>query len=89
MHMPGPPPCLALASLTFAPPCRPFSCPGIPDWHKFPDKSLTPNLLEDPVLKSIAQKHNKTPAQVSIKWQWQLGIPVNPRCDMPNNCDGC
>jgi diketogulonate reductase-like aldo/keto reductase len=33
----------------------------------------TPNLLEDPVLKSIAQDAHKTPAQVALAWAVQRG----------------
>lgn len=35
-------------------------------------------LLADPRLAKIAQAHGTEPAQVVLKWQWQLGIPVNP-----------
>lgn len=62
-----------------APLKRPRSPPGIPDWHTFPGKGLSGNLLKDPVLVKIAQDHKKTPAQVAIRWHWYSGIPVNPR----------
>jgi len=32
-----------------------------------------PNLLEDPVLKSIAEDAHKTPAQVALAWAVQRG----------------
>jgi diketogulonate reductase-like aldo/keto reductase len=35
--------------------------------------ALKPNLLEDPVLKSIAQDVHKTPAQVALAWAVQRG----------------
>ena len=35
--------------------------------------ALQPNLLEDPVLKSIAQDVQKTPAQVALAWAVQRG----------------
>ena len=35
-------------------------------------------LLGDKRLSKIAQAHGTSPAQVVLRWQWQLGIPVNP-----------
>jgi diketogulonate reductase-like aldo/keto reductase len=35
--------------------------------------ALKPNLLEDPVIKSIAQRVHKTPAQVALAWAVQRG----------------
>jgi len=55
-----------------------YSPLGIPDWKTFPSP-LSGNLLNDPVLVQVAKKYKKTPAQVSINWQWQLGIVTNPR----------
>jgi diketogulonate reductase-like aldo/keto reductase len=34
---------------------------------------MTPNLLEDPVIASIAQRRGKTPAQVALAWAVQRG----------------
>ncbi|KAM4748702.1 prostaglandin-E(2) 9-reductase-like [Rhinophrynus dorsalis] len=34
----------------------------------------SPVLLEDPVLKSIAEKHKRTPAQVAIRYLQQIGV---------------
>eukprot|EP00088_Acartia_fossae_P002133 TRINITY_DN10838_c0_g1_i8.p1 TRINITY_DN10838_c0_g1~~TRINITY_DN10838_c0_g1_i8.p1 ORF type:complete len:307 (+),score=69.77 TRINITY_DN10838_c0_g1_i8:42-962(+) len=31
-------------------------------------------LLEDKTMKKIAQKYNKTAAQIALRWAWQLGI---------------
>ncbi|XP_069822448.1 prostaglandin-E(2) 9-reductase-like [Dendropsophus ebraccatus] len=42
---------------------------------KWVDQS-SPVLLEDPVLVAIAKKHNKTPAQVAIRYVLQLGVVV-------------
>ncbi|CAJ0948366.1 unnamed protein product [Ranitomeya imitator] len=36
----------------------------------------SPVILEDPVLVTIAKKHNKTPAQVAIRYFLQLGVVV-------------
>ncbi|NP_001079568.1 aldo-keto reductase family 1, member C2 L homeolog [Xenopus laevis] len=36
----------------------------------------SPVLLEDPVLNAIAKKHNRTPAQVAMRYQLQRGVVV-------------
>jgi len=36
-------------------------------------------LLDGPLVTAIGAKHNKTGAQVSLKWQVQQGIPVIPK----------
>ncbi|XP_036615401.1 aldo-keto reductase family 1 member C1 homolog [Trichosurus vulpecula] len=36
----------------------------------------SPNLLEDPVLGAIAKKHNRSPAQVALRYQIQRGVVV-------------
>src|ERR687896_312422 len=40
-------------------------------------------LLDDPELTAIAAKHGKTPAQVAIRWQLQLGNVVIPKSVTP------
>ena len=37
------------------------------------------NIFENPMLKSIAEKHNKTVAQVALRWLVQRGIPIIPK----------
>jgi diketogulonate reductase-like aldo/keto reductase len=37
------------------------------------------NLLEDPVILEIAKKHNKSAAQVAIRWSTQRGLVVIPK----------
>ena len=37
------------------------------------------NIFENPILKSIAEKHHKTIAQVALRWLIQRGIPVIPK----------
>lgn len=37
------------------------------------------NLLEDPVLESIAKKHGKSPAQVALRWGLQRGTIIIPK----------
>jgi diketogulonate reductase-like aldo/keto reductase len=53
---------------------------GVPDYYVYPTPALpAANQLQHPAVLDIAARHNATPAQVLIAWQWQLGVPVNPR----------
>ncbi|XP_023609355.1 prostaglandin F synthase 1-like isoform X2 [Myotis lucifugus] len=36
----------------------------------------SPTLLEEPVLKAIAKKHNRSPGQVALRYQVQRGVVV-------------
>lgn len=42
-----------------------------------------PPLFEHPVIKDIAEKHGKTPAQVLLRWATQRGIAVIPKSNNP------
>ncbi|XP_049632274.1 aldo-keto reductase family 1 member C15-like isoform X8 [Suncus etruscus] len=46
--------------------------------HRHPDwvPKDSPYLLEDPVLKAIAKKHNRSPGQVALRYQVQRGVVV-------------
>lgn len=46
--------------------------------HRDPSwvSSDSPYLLEDPVLMTIAKKHNRTPGQVALRYQLQRGVVV-------------
>lgn len=64
--------------------------PSIPDFSSFSEyvcvffffsfffrvSSDSPYLLEDPVLMTIAKKHNQTPGQVALRYQLQRGVVV-------------
>ncbi|KAL3683839.1 hypothetical protein R1sor_001861 [Riccia sorocarpa] len=49
-------------------------------WGSF---GITVNLLEQPILKKISEKHGKTPAQVSLRWGIQMGNSVLPKSTRP------
>jgi 2,5-diketo-D-gluconate reductase A len=42
------------------------------------------DLLQEPTLKAIAAKHDKTPAQIVLRWHIELGIVTIPRSRNPN-----
>lgn len=46
------------------------------DWQKAKD---TPILFEHPTVVKISEKHNKTPAQVLLRWATQRGLAVIPK----------
>lgn len=37
------------------------------------------NILQNPILSQIAKKHNKSVAQIILRWHTQRGIPVIPK----------
>lgn len=41
------------------------------------------DLLDEPTLKTIATGHNKTPAQIALRWFIELGIVAIPRSSNP------
>ena len=53
----------------------------------------TPLLFDHEVVKTIASKHNKTPAQVLLRWATQRGVAVIPKSNnqgrLAQNLDVC
>jgi 2,5-diketo-D-gluconate reductase A len=41
------------------------------------------NVLDDPLIASLAEKHDRTPAQVVLRWHLQLGHIVFPKSTTP------
>jgi diketogulonate reductase-like aldo/keto reductase len=57
--------------------------------HRIVTESWSPlgqgkGLLEEPLLKELAAKHGKTPAQVVIRWHLDLGLVVIPKSVTPS-----
>lgn len=46
-----------------------------------------PLLIDEPVLQEIAKRHNKTPAQVALKWNVQRGCGVIPKSLTPHRIE--
>jgi diketogulonate reductase-like aldo/keto reductase len=43
------------------------------------DPNRVTRLLDHAVLKRLAEKHGKTPAQVVLRWQFQNGVSAIPK----------
>jgi diketogulonate reductase-like aldo/keto reductase len=63
-----------------------YSPLGVPDVHQFPVEhqnkgttGMSPTLLEDSLITSLAKAYNRTPAQILLRWIYQLGVASNPR----------
>ena len=50
----------------------------IMSWYPLGGKGMTGDLLNNPIVVSIANKHHKSPAQVVLKWHTQMGFVVIP-----------
>ncbi|MFA6829623.1 MAG: aldo/keto reductase [Bacilli bacterium] len=50
----------------------------IMSWYPLGGKGNTQKLLNEPVIKEIASVHQKTPAQIALKWHIQMGFIVIP-----------
>ena len=47
-------------------------------WYPLGGKGMTGELLNNPIVVSIAEKHHKSSAQVVLKWHIQMGFIVIP-----------
>jgi len=61
-----------------------YSPLGTPDRPEGMKSANDPVLMQDPVLNEIAKKHNKSPAQVLIKFHVQRGLTVIPKSVTPS-----
>ncbi|MBQ7277117.1 MAG: aldo/keto reductase [Bacilli bacterium] len=50
----------------------------IMSWYPLGGKGMTAELLDSEIVKGIAKKHNKSTAQVVLKWHNQMGFIVIP-----------
>ena len=48
------------------------------------NKAGAPNFLENPTILELAKKHNKTPAQISLRYAVQHGIAIIPKTVTPS-----
>eukprot|EP01099_Mayorella_cantabrigiensis_P001406 TRINITY_DN1607_c0_g1_i5.p1 TRINITY_DN1607_c0_g1~~TRINITY_DN1607_c0_g1_i5.p1 ORF type:complete len:185 (-),score=41.11 TRINITY_DN1607_c0_g1_i5:46-600(-) len=60
-----------------------YSPLGNPDWAKLTGSSF-PGLLENEVIQKIAQKHNKSTADVLIRWHIDREVIVIPKSVTPS-----
>jgi 2,5-diketo-D-gluconate reductase A len=51
---------------------------GVPDRRSY-KPPMAASMLQDPVLLQVAAAHQRSPAEVTLAWQWAHGIVVNPR----------
>merc|ERR1712226_239575 len=58
-----------------------FSPLGSPD---LPWGEKLPHILADPIINKIAQKHKRSPAQITLRWQVENGAAVIPKSVIPS-----
>ncbi len=54
-------------------------------WYPLGGRGHTAELLGDPVIVEIANAHNKSPAQVILRWNLQKGVVVIPGSSNPDH----
>ena len=47
-------------------------------WFPLGGKGMTGDLLNNPIVIALAEKHKKSPAQIVLKWHTQMGFVVIP-----------
>ena len=62
----------------------PLGSPGRPDFFKAKDEKV---LMEDEIVKSLANKYNKSPAQVLIRFGLDRGLVMIPKSVTPSRID--
>ena len=54
-------------------------------WYPLGGRGHTKEMLSDKVLVNIAKKHNKSVAQIILRWNLQKGVIVIPGSSNPNH----
>ena len=57
---------------------------GTPDWAPT-QRHWNHTLLREPTIEQIAKSHGRSPAQVTLRWEWQQGVLVQPRTVNPEH----
>ena len=55
----------------------------IMSWYPLGGKGMTGELLNHPIITSIAEKHHKSPSQIVLRWHVQMGFIVIPGSKNP------
>jgi diketogulonate reductase-like aldo/keto reductase len=58
---------------------------SLPHWRRAGRYGMSPKILDEPVIKSIAQRVHKTPAQVALTWAVQRGTTFLTTSTKPGN----
>ena len=61
----------------------PLGSPAIQHQRKKRQTTTTPQLLQNPVVQKLAAKHNKTSAQIVLRFNYQRGVAVIPKSARP------
>lgn len=54
-------------------------------WYPFGGRGHTGEILNDPTVTAIAQAHNRTAAQVILRWHLQRGVAAIPGSSNPEH----
>lgn len=61
-----------------------YSPLGCPDWAPY-QHHWNKTILQEATVLKIAQTHHRTPAQVVLKWELQMGVVTQPRTKDPQH----